>query len=135
MQKKKVTVLNFTEKCNPQQSSKKTLCNRHKPLQNSTIKMQNCGAQSQRIHLQNTPVPKTQETFQKKGQKELKSQRIWEFAVRLCLIIMSETIPVNAHKCDCSNIIRIRITSMDINAKVDRKYLNDHNPVQSTIGN
>lgn len=42
-----------------------------------------------------TPAPKAQETLGKRGQKEGKSQRIKEFAVRLCFLGTAE---VNTHK-------------------------------------
>lgn len=45
-----------------------------------------CRAPSQWIHLENTLVPRAQETVQKRGQKDVKKQRIEEFAVRLCLV-------------------------------------------------
>ncbi|CAO2627845.1 hypothetical protein LEMLEM_LOCUS19702, partial [Lemmus lemmus] len=48
--------------------------------------MQSCGARSQRIHLENTSVPRAQETAQKRGQSDVKRQSIKEFAVRLCLV-------------------------------------------------
>lgn len=52
--------------------------------------MQSCGAQSQCMYLQNSPVPKTQGTLRKGGWKVFKSQRIRQFSVRLCLLLISE---------------------------------------------
>lgn len=66
-------------------------------------KMQNCGAQSQWIYLENNPAPKTQGTLWKRGQKDLKRQRIRSFAVKSCLRVMSEAtlispMDMSAHK-------------------------------------
>lgn len=60
--------------------------------------MQTRGAQSQRIHVQNTKV---QETLRKKGQKDCKNQRIMEFSVRLCLLGMPGDTPRKSHQHDC----------------------------------
>lgn len=52
------------------------------------------------IHKMN-PEPKDQETLQKQGNKDFKSQWIGNFAVKLYLLIISEVSPVKYLQCDC----------------------------------
>lgn len=66
------------------------------------------------IHQQNTPIPQDQGILLKRSQKDFKSQRIWEFAVRLCLLLIVEAIPIKSHKHDCPNLSWTRITPMDM---------------------
>lgn len=68
------------------------------------IKMQNRGAKSQWLHLQNTPAPQAQGTLQKRRWKDCESQRIREFAVRLCLPVTSEAAPVKSHQHACPSV-------------------------------
>lgn len=49
------------------------------------------------IHLQNATTPRAQGTLQKRGQRESKSQRAREFAVRLYLLVLLETVQVKSH--------------------------------------
>ena len=39
----------------------------------------------------------------KRWQKDCKSQKIMQFSVRLCLLVMSETAPIKSHKHHCLN--------------------------------
>ena len=57
--------------------------------------MQRFGASSQWIHLQITHALKTRGTLQKREHKDSKSQRIRDVAVRLCLLVMLEAIPIS----------------------------------------
>ena len=60
--------------------------------------MQRWESQFQQIHVQNAPIPKAQGTLQKRGQKDCQSQRTRESAVWLCLLAMSEHIPIKSHQ-------------------------------------
>lgn len=51
-----------------------------------------------------TPTPKAQGILQKRGQKDYKSQRIGELAVRVCLLVMSEAITIESQQYNCPNI-------------------------------
>lgn len=55
-----------------------------------------CGAQSQRIGLQNTSTCRVQGTFWKRDQKICMSQTIREFSVRLFLLEISEVTPIKS---------------------------------------
>lgn len=44
------------------------------------------------------------------GAKDVKSQRMREFAVRLCLLLMSEAAAVSPHQCVCPRVSGIRMT-------------------------
>lgn len=52
------------------------------------------------LWIQNILTPKALGTFRKSEQKECKSQRIREFSLRLCLLVMSEAI-VMTHQHEC----------------------------------
>jgi hypothetical protein len=45
--------------------------------------------------------------------EDCKSQRIWEFAVKLCLLAVSESILIKSHQQDCPNM-RWTKTTMDM---------------------
>lgn len=66
--------------------------------------MQNCGAQLQWIHLQNIPAPRAQKTLLKMGQRDCRSQRVRDFAIRLCLPVTSVATPIKSHQQDCPNV-------------------------------
>lgn len=66
--------------------------------------MKTWGDQFQQTQLQNTLAPKAQETLQKKRWRYYKSQRTREFAVSLCLLVMSEFILLNFHQPDQLNM-------------------------------
>jgi hypothetical protein len=51
---------------------------------------------------------------EKKAKKDCKSQRIGEFAMRLCLQITSENITIDSQKHYFINVSWIRITAMNI---------------------
>lgn len=42
---------------------------------------------------------KAQDSFQKKGKKDDKRPRNMKFAMNLCLLEISEAIPIKSHKC------------------------------------
>ena len=48
-----------------------------------------------------TSTSKVQGTFQKRWQNNCKSQRIREFAVKLCPLVMPEAPPTKSHQQDC----------------------------------
>jgi hypothetical protein len=56
------------------------------------------------MHLQQNPMPKAQGTLQKRWWKDCKSQKIREFAVSVCLLIVSEAISTNFHCHDYANV-------------------------------
>lgn len=78
--------------------------------------MQGYGAQSQWIQLQNIFTPKAPETLRKRGWKACKVQRFWEFAVKVCLLVMSEAIHMKSHCHDCPNMRQMRMTPTDMPA-------------------
>jgi hypothetical protein len=45
-------------------------------------------------------MPKAQEALQKRGQEDGNSLRVREFAVRLCLLVMSEAPHLKSHQYD-----------------------------------
>lgn len=50
-------------------------------------------------------IPKTQGALQTKGQKDCKEgPRIREFYIKLCVLVISEAIPVMCHKHNCTNM-------------------------------
>lgn len=57
----------------------------------------------------NNPTGKAQGTLSKKGQRDCKRLRI-RFYVRLCLLEISEVIPINYPQYDCSNMSWARMT-------------------------
>ena len=74
-----------------------------------------------------TPAPKARGAFQKRGQKELKRHRIGELAVRACLLVMTEAIPVEPHQHNCINMGRTRVTTDMLKRKGK-----DHRELQAT---
>lgn len=67
----------------------------NKQTKTKMIKMQNCGAYSpSRLHIYKTvPTPKAQRALKKGTRWIIKySQEIWEFAVKLCLLGISEAL-------------------------------------------
>lgn len=66
----------------------------------------------------NSPTPKAQGMLRKREQEECKSQKIKEFAVRFCLLVLSEARHIKSHQSDCPNVEQ---NQDDINghAKVD----------------
>lgn len=68
------------------------------------VQMNTWGDQFQQTQLQNTLAPKARETLQKKRWRYYKSQRTREFAVSLCLLVMSEFILLNFHQPDQLNM-------------------------------
>lgn len=110
------------------------VCNTWRALQKTTAKSKcNCGAQSQWIHLQKFLAPNAQETFQKRRWKDFKSQ----FAVRLCLLAISEATSMKTHQLDCPNVSWTNKNSTSEHAKLDRSKLESLwglNPTQKNIG-
>lgn len=51
-----------------------------------------------------TPTPEAQGTLQKRRWRDCKSQRMREFAIKLCLLIMSEVAPIKSHPHDGLNM-------------------------------
>ena len=96
-------------KCSFHPLSRRLLCetDRDPYRKPQTPQIKSWGAQSQWIHLQNTPVPKALGTLQ---EIDCKRQRIREFAVRLCLSLMSEASPRNPPQCDCPNMSWTKMT-------------------------
>lgn len=80
-----------------------SLCDR-KP---QPIKMQSRGALFQWIST------KSQGTL-KRGQRDCKTQRIKEFAVRWCLSAMPEATAIQSHQHGCSNMSSARMVPLDI---------------------
>lgn len=78
------------------------------------IKMLSREALSQWIYLQNTLTPKTWGTLWRRWWKDCKSRRITEFSVRLCLLVISEAIPIKSYNYDCSNASWPRIAPIDV---------------------
>lgn len=62
----------------------------------------------------NTSTPKAQKTLWKKGPKDCKSQRIGEFAVRLCILGLLEASPMKCHQHDCLKKSWTRTVSIDM---------------------
>lgn len=48
-----------------------------------------------------TTAPKAQGILQERRQRDCKSQRLRELAVRLCLLVTSEVTPTEFHQHDC----------------------------------
>jgi hypothetical protein len=59
------------------------------------------------------PLPKAQGTPRKRGQRDSKSQMIWDFTVRLCLLVTSQATPTKSHQHDCPDVSR-RKTPMNM---------------------
>lgn len=96
------------------------------------IKMQSPWVQYQRIHLQNIPSPKVQETWWRGGQKGSKSHRIRVCAVMLCLLLMLDTTVINSHQCNCPDTGSIRMTPVNMPKSAKKK---DFSHTLRTIGN
>lgn len=103
--------------------------------------MQSYGAQSQWLYLQNTPAPKAQRTYQKRGWKDCKIQRIKEFAVRLHLLGMAEAVAIKSHQLDCLNMNWTRQqTTIDISrlgggeSTKPQPYTKDFRQLRNTMG-
>lgn len=86
------------------------------------------------IYLQNTPTPKTLGTLWERQWKDMKSQRIREFAVRLSLPVMSKYILIKFHQHDCPNVSGTRMTLIDM-VKQTGKSPRGLNPKQRTTDN
>ena len=54
-----------------------------------------------------------------RGQKDYKSQRLREFAGRMCLLVTLEAIPLKSHDHDC--LSRSRTEDTNEHAKLDRE--------------
>jgi hypothetical protein len=52
-----------------------------------------------------TPAPKAPGSLLKRGKKACASQRIREFAVRLCVLEMTEAIPIKSYQHDSPTTI------------------------------
>ena len=52
--------------------------------------------------------------YWKRRQKDGKSQRIREFALRLCLLVISEARYVKYHHHECENVSRTRTPAIDM---------------------
>lgn len=52
----------------------------------------------------NSLIPKAQGMLRKGEQEDCKSQKIKEFAVRLCLLVLSEVRHIKSHQCGCPNV-------------------------------
>lgn len=59
---------------------------------------------------------KAQGTLSKRRQKDYKSQKVREFAVRLCFLVTSEATPLMSHQHDSFNMSLTRIESMAVPA-------------------
>lgn len=51
------------------------------------------------ILLQNTSIPKAQGTLRKRSQEDCEKQRIREFSLRLCTLVLSEATAMKSHQC------------------------------------
>lgn len=92
--------------------------------------MQSYGAWHQWIHLQNIRAPEGQGVLLKKD-KKYKSQRVREFAVRLCLLgPTSEATPIMSHQEDFTNLGRTRMILID-KLKWTGEYPSGLNPTQN----
>lgn len=58
-----------------------------------------------------SPTPNAQKILQKRGPKDYLIQRIRKFAVRLCLLVISEVIPIKYHQYDCINMTLTKTTT------------------------
>lgn len=86
------------------------------------------------LHICNTtPALKVRETLWKKGQKDCKNQKIREFAVRFCPLIMSQAILIKSLQHHCLNISWTRMTLMDMSTWTGTS-LQDGKPTQRIIG-
>ena len=83
---------------------------------------------------QNIATPKAQGTLWKKRQKGNMTQRIREFAVRLCLLATSEATPIKSHQHYCPNMSWTRRTSKSMPNWVGERP-QGLNSAQSTTGN
>jgi hypothetical protein len=59
------------------------------------------------------PEPRAQELFWKMRKKDCKSQRTRDFAVRRCLLAMSEALLIKSHQYGCLHMSQTR-TSIDV---------------------
>ena len=78
-----------TDKYNPHSSSRKFLIatdgdhyRKPQPIRTELLRP------VPKDHLENSSTSKAQETLRKREQKDSKNQKIWEFAVRLYLLVM-----------------------------------------------
>lgn len=78
------------------------------------------------------PEPKPQGTLMKRREKDCVSYRIKECAVRLCLLVISEPIPIRSHQCGGQNKNWTR-TTIDM-LKQARWRLQGLTPSQVTTG-
>ena len=86
------------------------------------------GVYSQWVHLEDTPTFKAQGTLQYVGQRDFKNQKIREFAVRMCLLIRSEVIPIKSYQHICPYVSRTWMAPMSVPDRMEN--LCDLNPTQ-----
>lgn len=96
--------------------------------------MQSCRAQSQRIHLQNTPASKDQGTVWEKCWEKCKSQSVRKFSRRLYLLVTSEATLIKSHQQDCLEMSWTRVTPTNVSDCTEENPLG-LNPAQRIVDN
>lgn len=92
-----------------------SLCNNWYYRKLQPTKIQNCGSQQQWIHLQKQPfLLRFREHCAKGCRKILRTRRSGSWHVRLCLLRISEAIPITSYWHDCLNNSWIRTTRTDM---------------------
>lgn len=72
----------------------------------------------------NTPIPKTQETLEKRGWKECKSHNNEKFAMRLCFLLISENTFIKSHQYDCPDMFGTRMTPINCHVGLGKVHRN-----------
>jgi hypothetical protein len=105
-----------TDKYSLHPSSRKLLCNKWRPLQKKIKSKCRVVEPSYNGYIfKILPHLRLREQFWKRRrQKDCKSQRIRDFGVRLCLLVMSEAKPIESHQHGCPNMSSTRRTPMDM---------------------
>ena len=122
-------------KCSPHLSLKKLLFATdkewyRKPQPSKLQRIRDHVVPSPRWYIDNTaPAHKAHGSLQKKGWKICKSWRKGIFAVRLCLLEMSEKLTcMKFHQHDCLNRTWTRMTDSIRHANTEGESLGSHNP-------
>lgn len=126
-------ILKFlTVKCSSHPLLRKPLSvtDKHDYGKSQPIELHRCGT-LQSTHLQYHSCPEGSGNTVEGGQKDCKNQKIREFAVRFCSLIMSEAILIKSPQHHCPNI---SWTLMDMPTWTGKR-LQDGKPTQRAIGN
>lgn len=107
--------LTHTYKCSSHPSLRKLLLPQMETITKITPikKMQSCGAQPQNTSTEHS-LSQGSGNIVEQGIENCKSQRIREFTVIVCLLVVSEVTPIKSHQYDCLNRNWRRMTPINM---------------------